>query len=147
MKIAFYSPHLCLRGTTVAIYDYANFNQVLLGNESIIIYDELDVRNDASVVEKFSKSFKTISLKTSRHMFSVDRVLDREKADAVYVIKGGSPNDGLLSETTRSLIHVTGMAKPENRHGSVWAYVSYFLKKACSYGRRNTCSTSHRSFA
>ena len=36
MKIAFYDNSLCLMGTTVAIYDYANYNESILGNESFI---------------------------------------------------------------------------------------------------------------
>ena len=26
LTVGFHQPHLCLRGTTVAMYDYANFN-------------------------------------------------------------------------------------------------------------------------
>ena len=37
MKIAFHQPHLSERGTTVAMFDYAYYNEVLLNNESIII--------------------------------------------------------------------------------------------------------------
>ena len=134
MKIAFYTPHICLRGTTVAIYDYAKFNQDILGNDSVVIYDEVDPRNDESTIRKFSSSLKLISVSTSKNMKEVDRVLVNEKADAVYVIKGGRPSDGLFSQITKSLIHVTGMSGPQNRHGDVWAYVSHFLKKSCSKG-------------
>ena len=40
MKIvAFYQPFLNERGTSVAMFDYAYFNQTILGNKSVIIYD------------------------------------------------------------------------------------------------------------
>lgn len=134
MKVSFYTPHLCLRGTTVAIYDYALFNQQILANESVILYDEQDKRNDPSTIEKFSNSFKLIPLKGQTDIQEVDNVLTREKADAVYIVKGGSPKDGILPRSTKSIIHVIGMSGPENRHGDIWAYASYFLKNACSQG-------------
>ena len=37
VKIAFFSDHLNERGTTQAIFDYAHYNETLLGNKSIII--------------------------------------------------------------------------------------------------------------
>lgn len=132
MKVAFYTPHLCLRGTTVAVYDYAKFNQDILGNESIVIYDEKDSRNDNTTLAKFTSSFKTIASPSSANIAEVDRILAAERADAVYIIKGGSPNDGLISRTTKSLIHAVGMTGPENKHGDVWAYASFFLKNACA---------------
>ena len=39
MKIAFHSNQLGLRGTEIALFDYAYYNRELLGNESIIISD------------------------------------------------------------------------------------------------------------
>jgi hypothetical protein len=37
-KVAFYSPHLGLRGTEITMYDFADYNERILGNKSIIIY-------------------------------------------------------------------------------------------------------------
>ena len=34
MKIAFFENFLNVRGTTVALFDYAHYNEVLLGNQS-----------------------------------------------------------------------------------------------------------------
>jgi len=134
MKVAFYSPHLCLRGTTVALYDYAKFNQDILGNESIILYDKIDARNDSTTIAKFSATFEVLSVTGNQNIEEVDRVTSKEKANAIYVVKGGSPKDGILPKSVKSLIHVIGMSGPENKHGDVWAYASYFLKKSCSRG-------------
>ena len=38
--IAFYQPHLDIQGTGVSNYDYAHFNQVILGNKSYMICDK-----------------------------------------------------------------------------------------------------------
>ena len=35
--IAFHDNNLCLRGTTNAMYDYADYNERILGNKSIIL--------------------------------------------------------------------------------------------------------------
>ena len=35
--VAFLSNKLTLRGTEVAIYDYAHYNETLLGNKSVMI--------------------------------------------------------------------------------------------------------------
>ena len=37
MKIAFYIGAICVRGTSNATYDYANYNEKILGNKSIIV--------------------------------------------------------------------------------------------------------------
>jgi hypothetical protein len=37
MKILFHSNQLALRGTEVALYDYAHYNENFLGNESLIV--------------------------------------------------------------------------------------------------------------
>ena len=39
MKVLFHTLTLNFRGTAVAVYDYAKYNQEILGNESIICYD------------------------------------------------------------------------------------------------------------
>ena len=62
MNIAFLSNKLTLRGTEVAIYDYADNNEKILGNNSIIITrdyelikNEFDV--DIQAYNKFNNRF------------------------------------------------------------------------------------------
>ena len=130
MKIAFYSPHLCLRGTTVAMYDYAFYNQTLLGNESCIIYSSQDHRNSDSVIEKFNDSFSEIyALENEKKL---DEVLTQSKADAVYILKAGK-NDERQSSVCKNLIHCTGLESEP--HGHVYAYVSKWLSEKCSQGK------------
>ena len=129
MKIAFYSPHLCLRGTTVAIYDYAYYNQSILNNESLIVYNEGDHRNDASVIHKFTNSFSSIN--ALDHSHSLDSKLKKLGADAVYILKAGR-NDERKSSVCKNLIHCTGMEN--DPHGDVYAYVSEWLSQSCSGG-------------
>lgn len=132
MKIAFYTAHLCVRGTTVAIYDYAKYNQDVLGNESLILYDENNPYNDETVKEKFAKTCKVIALQGAYSLENVDRNLSEEKCDAVYVIKKGFRTDSVTPTSCKSLIHAIGMAPPSEKHGSIWAYASKWLKSACA---------------
>ena len=55
MKILFHANTINYRGTTVAITDYAKYNQEILGNESIIAYcktngTERDMGNEQAVI-------------------------------------------------------------------------------------------------
>jgi hypothetical protein len=54
MKIAFHSKQLSMRGTEVALFDYAYFNREYLGNESLIISDK---KNDLAALRKFQDHF------------------------------------------------------------------------------------------
>ena len=52
--VAFYSNQLCLRGTEIAMYNYADYNEKILGNKSII-FSIKGANMDA--YEKFSDRF------------------------------------------------------------------------------------------
>ena len=51
--IAFWDNYLCERGTSVALFDYAYYNETLLKNKSIIIYNKNNKYNVNIIVKKF----------------------------------------------------------------------------------------------
>ena len=53
-KIAFYLPHLDIQGTGVSNYDYAHFNQTILGNKSYMICDKDNKNSHPLAIEKFN---------------------------------------------------------------------------------------------
>jgi len=59
MKILFHENFLNKRGTSVALFDYAYYNQEILNNESIIITNK-NLPNDSEVLEKFKKYFNVL---------------------------------------------------------------------------------------
>jgi len=130
MKVAFYTPHMCLRGTTVALFDYAKYNEELLGNESWIITDEQHDFHDDSVFEKFEKQFpgRIALVKNER---SIDPAIVKNSIDAIYIIKPGRI-DSRMASACKTLIHVIGPTHPNQKHGSVWAYASKWLNEYCS---------------
>jgi len=128
VKIAFYNPIICVRGTSVALFDYAKYNQEILGNKSIIITPESRLaESDPYGLVHFARNF---TIKTHSDMNDLDRILIEEKCDLLYVIKYGT-NDGIFSKKVKTVIHcVFDMSYP---HGDVYAGVSRAL--AAKFGQ------------
>jgi len=123
MRIAFHSNQLGIRGTEVALYDYALGNRDILNNESIIISD---INSDLTALEKFKSQF-TVHL--YNNFSEVESIIEKEKIDAIYYIKAGF-NDGKLVRNAKNLIH--SVFKYNEPHGDVYAYVSQWLSKEMS---------------
>src|SRR5690349_6181480 len=106
MRLAFYSQHLCLRGTSVAAFDYARGNESILGNESVVIYDRDHRANHPDSIRHFTNHLRVVALE---HRAGLDQTLRDLQADACYILKGGF-RDGVESTACPSLIHATAMA-------------------------------------
>ncbi len=130
MKVAFHTNSLSLRGTEIALYDYALHNQTLLGHESVIFH-----RNGtelvSTVLEKFATHFAVYAYSD---LSDLNRLLEREKADRCYFIKSGEC-DGLISSACPSLIHAVFPTPAREFHGDHFAFVSQWLSKEYSNHR------------
>jgi len=141
-KIAFYSPHLSLYGTETTMYDFADYNEKLLNNKSIIIYNDNNPINNKTTIEKFEKRFDSVfSLKGPNYDWRwqshltvplLDEVLLKEKCDGLYMQKFGI-NDGVVSNVCKT--YVLCAAPVCEPHGDVYAYVSEWLSKEASGNR------------
>ena len=101
-KIAFFSIQLGERGTEIALYDYAHFNEVLLGNESGIFYLQNAPYNNKLAEDKFHKRFNSV---TPLNNFSdIHDILLKDKYDMLYVI-GAGDNNGYYTTVCRCVIH------------------------------------------
>lgn len=127
-RIVFQSNQLSVRGTEVALYDYAWFNQAILGNESVVVYDRNSASNSQEVIGKFASSFKVIGYD---NFSEVDPIIEREKADLFYAIKAGK-RDGVISQIVPSMIHAVFPIQPSEFHGSAYAFVSDWLSMYCA---------------
>lgn len=127
MKIGFHTNGLSLRGTEIALYDYAHNNQKLLGNESVIFYRR-NYPVDQSVFEKFSKQFKLLPYDGQKEL---NHLIEQEKVDLTYFIKSGERDDAIC-ESSPALIHAVFPTKPEEFHGDKYAFVSQWLSKEYS---------------
>ena len=140
MIIAFHEEYLGIRGTSVAMYDYANYNEKILGNKSIIITRNIDSvssilnlvitktkifteteKVDPLGVSKFESRFPVFRYKTQQDL---EKIIEDEKCNVLYSIKYGK-RTGILSTKIKNVIHcVFDMSQP---HGNVYAGVSEAL--------------------
>ncbi|WP_294250962.1 hypothetical protein [uncultured Chryseobacterium sp.] len=128
MKILFHENELNYRGTSIALYDYADFNEKYLGNESVIIYDRNCATNHPLGIEKFEKRFQVIGYSD---FSEVDRFITQNNIDLFYAIKNGD-RDNIDTQECKSAIHsVFTHFEP---HGDVYAYVSEWLSREMTGG-------------
>jgi hypothetical protein len=125
--IVFHDNNLTLRGTSIALYDYADYNEKILGNKSIILAKPDDNLNKAK--QKFLYRFEThfgwwSSGELDDFMFS-------KKADYFYSIRAGNSSDGSLPLKHPSLVHA--VFRINDPHGSKYAYVSDWLARDQGY--------------
>jgi hypothetical protein len=121
-KIAFHDNTINLRGSSVAMFDYAHFNETLLGNKSIIVLRKDKVKeSDIKALLKFVKRFKIFIYE---NILDFERILEEEKCSFLYCIKYGT-NDGIYSKKVKTIIHcVFDMSDP---HGDIYSGVSRVL--------------------
>ena len=128
MKIAgFVSPHLCLRGTTTALYDYACANEDICGNLSVIFYNPTHPANSPEIIEKFRVRFTLVEY---RHFSEIERKIPELGIDYLYVIKYGTKNLE-VSALVPTLVHSVFVYDPHgiyacvsksiaDKHGGKW---------------------------
>jgi len=129
MKIAFHDNALSLRGTTVAIYDWAYWTRHYLSVDPIIMYNSKNQFNDAGVIEKFSKEFPVFSYDDK---FEIDTILSKNNCDAFLMEKGGKP-DGIISTVAKNLVNAISICSVSDIHGDVYAMGSKWLSKITNY--------------
>lgn len=131
MRIVFQSNQLSIRGTEIALFDYARYNQEVLGNESVVTYARDNAGNNPDAVARFERHFETVPY---QQFSDVDSLIKSRQADLFYAIKGGAP-DGIISRVVPSLMHAVFPVKPNAAHGSAYAFVSDWLARVSSNNR------------
>ena len=129
MKIIFHENQLSYRGTSNAVYNYAVFNEELLNNESVILYDKNNKQNFEPSIDRFKKKFKVIGYNA---ISDLEKIVETEKASLFYAIKAGK-NDGIEVSNCKTAIHT--VFKYYQPHGDVYAYVSEWLSQEMTGGK------------
>ncbi len=129
MKILFHENELNYRGTSIAMYDYADFNEKLLGNESFIAYDKNCKTNHSAGIEKFKKRFRVFAYE---NFDEVEKFIQKNGIDFFYAIKNGD-NDGIVSQEAKTGVHA--VFKHYEPHGDIYAYVSQWLSEEMTGGK------------
>jgi hypothetical protein len=123
MKIIFHENQLSYRGTSLAIYDYAQYNQSILNNESVILYNKTNPNNFENAVSNFKSKFNVIGYENINEL---EKIVEKEKVDVFYAIKSGE-KDGIEVSNCKTCIHT--VFKNYDPHGDVYAYVSQWLSE------------------
>lgn len=128
MRVLFHTNQLSVRGTDVAVFDYAHFNESLLGNESLIAYDKESAFNDSRAEAKFSKRFRVFPYSS---FAEIEEFSTRERVDVCYFMKAGG-RDGKVCRGLRNAIHA--VFQVHEPHGDVYAYISEWLSLQMTNG-------------
>ena len=117
--VAFLSNKLTLRGTEIAIYDYADYNEKILGNKSIIITRDYEkIKNewdvDIQAYNKFRSRFDVFYYSSQQ---DIDGIVLTNNVSHIFIEKAGDW-DGLASNACKNIIHcVFSTSQP---HGQVY---------------------------
>ena len=126
MKIAFHDNCLCVRGTTVALYNYAYWSKKYLNIEPVIIYNKFNPANDKMGYDKCASQFPVFAY---NDVIQIDDILSNENCDALFAIKGGAP-DGVISNISKTLIcAVSSRCTKNDIHGDIFAMGSEWLSE------------------
>jgi hypothetical protein len=117
MKVAFLTNHISYGGVDVSIYDYAHFNETLLGNTSIILTRDLRSTH-AEIYAKFQARFPVFFITSQA---DIDAIAKREGVDIVYVQKSGEV-DWFVSRSVPCCVHT--VFETRFPHGDVYAAIS-----------------------
>ena len=123
MKILFQTDILNYRGSTVAIADYARYNQSILGNESVICYNAsapwtLDVGTEPEVVANMQQEFNVIAYNDINELQSI---IDREKIDLLY------NGNGFIPANCPVVMHEVWKRNHAQPEFKAYAYISEWL--------------------
>jgi len=123
MNVAFHSNSMSLRGSENALWDYANFNETILGNHSVICHPAELENAENPTFAKWKARFPLVPYKTKVELRSK---LTERGVDILYQIKPG-PFDGFVIPGLKNCIH--SMFLSDEFHGDSFAYVSRWASR------------------
>lgn len=122
MKVGFLTNHISYGGTEVALYDYAHFNETLLGNTSIVLTrDFRDTHGD--IYAKFETRFPLVYVSSQA---DIDDAVTTLGLDVLYVIKSGE-RDAWFTTKCKTIVHCVFTTKFP--HGTVYCAISDTLNR------------------
>ena len=126
MKIALHDNSLNIRGTSVAIYDYAFYLKKKYNIEPIILHCSTNRTNDINVINKFKEKFVVHGY---NNVSQIDDILKNEKCDTFFMIKSGK-RDGVLSSVCKNFVMAVSTDITKNDiHGDKYFVCSKWLSQ------------------
>ncbi len=128
LTVGFLSNKITLRGTEIAMYDYADYNELILQNKSIIITRNIDkYRHEFDISDKAYEKFKKrFIVEYYDTIDDIDRIVEKYNISHLYIIKAGN-YDGLFSSKCKNLIHCVFNSKEP--HGQIYSVISEDVNK------------------
>jgi hypothetical protein len=128
MKILFHDNALSIRGTTIALFDYALFCKKLFNIDCKFIYNSNLIVNDNSVIDKFKSEFGNVVYSYS-NTIEMQNIINDVSPDIFFMIKNGH-NDGIISNNCKNYILAVGTnISRRDIHGDKYFVCSPFLSK------------------
>jgi hypothetical protein len=126
MKVGFLSNRITNRGTEVALYDYADYNEILLKNTSIVITRDIkkipySPDNSQEMYDKFKARFSLFDYETTE---DIDRIVVEQNIQVLFIVKAGG-YDGLLSSKCKNLVLCVFTTREP--HGELYTSLHSFL--------------------
>jgi hypothetical protein len=122
MKVGFLTNHISYGGTEVALYDYAHFNETLLGNTSIVLTRDFRATH-GEIYAKVERRFPLVYVTTQA---DIDEAVVTLGLDVLYVIKSGE-RDAWFTTKCRTIVHCVFTTKFP--HGTVYCAISDTLNR------------------
>ena len=116
MNVAFHSSSMSLRGSENALWDYANFNETILGNHSMICHPAKLENDENPTFAKWKSRFPLIPYRTKAEL---SLKLGERECDVLYQIKPG-PYDGFVVPGLKNSIHA--MFLSDEFHGDCFGF-------------------------
>lgn len=139
--IGFWDNNLSLRGTSVAVYTYAKYNEEILGNISVIFSN---AHGNLDAIEKFQKRFPgRVHLVPVEEIDRCETILLRNYSKYepyFYSIKQGI-KDEIFQKNIKNLVHA--VFKYNEPHGHRYMYVSDWLSEHMGYSPREDHAVPH----
>ena len=122
---------MSLRGSENALWDYANFNETILGNHSLICHPGKLENAKNPTYAKWKARFPLVPYRTKIELSSK---LKERGVDILYQIKPG-PYDGFVIPGIKNCIH--SMFLSDEFHGDSFAYVSRWASRVMTGGEKS----------
>ena len=124
MKIIFHDNSLCLRGTTVALYDYAYFCKMMWNVDVSILYNNTHFANHVLAIKKFTDEFNIVM--SYNNLNEMQNIIDEISPDAFFMIKSG-PWDGVISKSCKNWVNAIGPTNINQVYGDKFFMGSKWL--------------------
>jgi GR25 family glycosyltransferase involved in LPS biosynthesis len=133
-KVAFYVNQFSIRGTEIAIYDYARYNELYLHNQSVILVKSNHRQHrhpisglvyNQEIEKKFKDAFDVFEFDSLDNM---NNILLTEECDVFHILKSGQ-NDGIISNLVTTSVQCVFKCSEKERHGDIYSCISRNLNE------------------